>query len=226
MNNLRKVSLVFGFALLYMADASASRTTFFGEFIKNPSRIGAVLPSSYSVSNELTRFLNNTTRGVKILEVGAGEGAVTATIVSKLRPSDSLDVIEINPALCDILKKRFNNITNVTIGCICITDWHPSYKYDVIISTLPFSAFKSDYVRTIVDALRKLLVPGGIWSYVEYIGALRLRKLFANEGNYADIVQKNKLLADLRKEFGINTAKVWLNVPPTYIHHLRFGSQI
>lgn len=193
---------------------------FLREFIKDPSSIGALGPSSYFVSQQLTSCLCPDKTVRHILEAGAGSGAVTAFIAACLKPGDVFDVVELKPALCQALKDRFKGQQQVRIHCMSLMDWKPPYTYDYIISTLPFSAFDGPLVHSMIDAFKGMSGPDTIFSYVEYRGAAFLRRLFASTGQKARLDEKNLFLSELRRKGGIKTSTEWRSIPPAYIHHL------
>lgn len=217
------VGLVF-VAIAYLFYAT-SWGTLVAEFIKHPKQVGALLPTSRFVAEEITKFIRASDNGIKILEAGAGTGPITEVIVTYLKSNDTLDVVEIDPAFCKILQEKFGNNPKIAINCTSITDWQPPYKYDIIISTIPFSALKADPVAQILNKYREFIKPNGIMSYVEYMGASSIRNLFLNKEDKQDLVRKRTLLADLQRVIGLGTVNIWLNIPPCYVHHLRLGAQ-
>lgn len=194
--------------------------------MKDPFLIGAAAPSSRFVSRELTKTLKNHAPGVHILELGAGQGAVTAFIAPLLLDGDVLDVVEINPALCHVLQERFKNHPHVKIHCTSVLDWKPSYTYDYIISTLPFSAFGLQEVQAIIKHLQMLSKPQTPFSYVEYRGAATLRRFFASRCQRPLLDAKKQFLSQLRERGNGSTRTVWLSIPPAYVHHFTLQGKV
>jgi phospholipid N-methyltransferase len=92
---------------------------------KNPREVGAVLPSSHGVGEELMHYVlqsqqKNPHKPLHILEVGAGTGPMSEVIISHLREGDHVDLVEISPEFCKILHDKFDTYHNVSIHCLSI----------------------------------------------------------------------------------------------------------
>jgi len=194
---------------------------FFTSFIKNPATVGSVMPSSPALAEEIIRYIDTKKRAVKILEVGAGTGVFTQEIAKKMGPDDHLDIIEIDPSLCAMLEVKFIEYKNITVHCMSILDWHPPYVYDFIVSGLPFNAFKADFVDEILKTYITLIKPGGILSYFEYIVASDIKKLFLKGEEKRDYLKNLALTSQFIKDFFFDIDMVFLNIPPTYVYHLK-----
>ncbi|MCK4264954.1 methyltransferase domain-containing protein [Candidatus Babeliales bacterium] len=193
--------------------------TFLESVIKDPVQMGTIVPCSGFTGEELSRYVDQNNKPNKILEAGGGSGAITEKIIKKLKPSDVLDVVEIDPNLCKILRDKFNSYKNVKIHCCSITDYSSPYKYDYIISTLPFNAFKLDFVKQVRKKFEELVNTGGCLSYVEYtISAWKQYLPFIKDKDIKGVV--NYLSKD-RSTHSAEKRIVWLNVPPTYVYHQR-----
>ena len=197
-------------------------------FIANRKQIGAIAPCSPYVGAELVRYIAKDTAPKRILEVGAGTGVLTYEIIEKMRKhGDYLDVIEIDPELCKILQEKFKDHKNVTVHCISIIDWKPQYKYDYIISSLPFNSFSESFVKSILDHYVHIIKPQGILSYVEYIGLPKINKRFLKTAEAVEDFEKlQKMLTKFRKKYAIKTVNIFLNVPPIHVHHLRIEKNL
>ncbi len=213
---------LFIFSLVAYVFIKTDVSHFMKEFSKTPMTTGAIGPSSWFVSRQLATSLVHHKDGIKILEAGAGTGAVTTAIAKLLKPNDVVDVIEINPQFCDVLKDKFRGTKHINVHCLSLLDWNPSYKYDVIISTLPFSAFDAEQVRAFVQKFKSLSNQNTSFTYIEYMWAAPIKGLFLSKTDRANHASKNAYLAQLRKEHGVVTVPVWLSIPPAYIHHLTF----
>jgi len=139
----------------FFADSKA----FFTAFLNAPKKVGSVIPSSSFLANAMTRYVQRKDAPIKVLEVGAGTGALTKTIAARMGEGDLFDVIEIDPDLCDVLRDKFKNNKNVKVHCISISDWNPQYNYDFIVSSVPFNSFRSGTVKTILDKYEALIKP-------------------------------------------------------------------
>ena len=83
---------------------------FWKAWLRRPARLGAVAPSSKSLATAMAGEIDPDEDGV-VVELGGGTGSITAALLKTgLRPAD-LVVIEREPALCDVITRRFPGIT-------------------------------------------------------------------------------------------------------------------
>src|SRR5437773_2246711 len=80
---------------------------FYRQFRAQYHTTGSILPSSRALARALTRPMRQMRTPRRILEVGAGTGAVTAEIVRQMRPDDQFDIVEINGDFVAFLERRF-----------------------------------------------------------------------------------------------------------------------
>ncbi len=190
---------------------------FFLRFIVKPKQTGSIIPTSQTASIELIQPMLHKAIPRTILEVGAGTGPVTEVIIDHLAPEDHLDVLEIDPVLCDLLQEKFKDYNQVHIHCTPVERWQPAYHYDVIISTVPLSNLTLDEVDLIVDQFDRLAKSRGVLSYIEYIGGAEIKMLVGQKKE----LQTADRLKQFRDQHHTRTVSVLANVPPTYVHHVR-----
>lgn len=193
---------------------------FLKTFFVSPTTIGAVIPSSTFLAKSITKYIKVNKNPIRILEVGAGTGIITEEILKKLRQEDFLDVIELDQKFCSILDAKFDNNKNIKINCLSILDWSPSYKYDFIISGLPFNAFDSDFVENVLSRYRKLIKPGGIISYFEYIALAKIKLFFLSGPEKNNFSKTLTTTTSFRREFEFERDHVVANMPPACVYHL------
>jgi len=199
-------------------------TLFIFQFFRHPNAIGALTPSSVHLAQAMTRFIKETKEDKKkYLEVGAGTGAFTQTLIDKLTPKDHLDIIEINPKFCDRLRLKYQGYTNISIHVGSVLDWSPSYKYDTIVSSLPFNAFQASFVSRIYQHYQKLVKPGGYLSYCEYMALPGIRKIFMNSQSRKFLQSTLDVTSSFEDDYEILLDKVFVNLPPAVVHHCRFS---
>jgi len=75
--------------------------------LRDLTRTGTVMPTSRWGSQALLREFRRRRSPRRILEVGAGTGAVTSVLVRYMEPGDSLLLCEINPDYAAYLHHRF-----------------------------------------------------------------------------------------------------------------------
>ena len=194
---------------------------FFSAFLKSPSKVASIIPSSRFLSRAMCKYTDSLEQPVRILELGAGTGPVTEQIVAKMKEDDVLDVIEINPELSKVLEQKFGHLPNVRILCMSMLDWEPPYKYDFVVSTMPHNTFEPDFVRLILKGYERLIKPGGVISYVELAVLSRLKKTFAFGESRLRINEISQIMNDFREKYGFDRDTVLLNAPPAHAFHLR-----
>lgn len=210
---------------------------FFVRFIQDPLTIGSIIPSSNSLAEKVTRKIPDFDAHSKIfaqryLEIGPGTGPMTAAIVRKLRANDSLDLVEFDPSMCEILKKRFGHLPNVRIiqGSILDFELEEGFaKYDATISGLPLTAFSLGQVEAVLKKYDELTVSGGWITYYDYIAQGKIKeiftKLFLSQEKYDNI----RSILDLKKQFTEKHPEkekdtVLWNIGPAYARHYRVPS--
>jgi len=193
------------------------------EIIRKPGEVGAIAPSSKFLGQAISKYIKSGSEPLNVIEVGPGTGAFTKIIADKLKLQDRLDVIEYNQPFVDVLKERFKDSPNVHIHCVSIIDWKPDYRYDFMVSSLPFNVFESGFVKAILEHYEDIMKPGGMISYFEYMVFPAIKKVFLTADKKTDFIKLHEILNQYRKKYEIDTAKVFKNFPPAYVHNLRMN---
>lgn len=201
---------------------------FWREFRGNFISTGAILPSSAALARAILRPLKHRLPNVpvRVLEVGPGTGAFTFAILRHLVPGDVLHIYELNPKFYTHLKKKLE--AHPAAQAI---EWHlhaedirrlrSTLQFDYIISGLPFANFPPGLFCEIMEIYLEHLAPHGVLSYFEYLIPHRLRLQFLKSEEKSRV---RRLLAKLRtyiRRHEIDSARIWLNVPPARARHLK-----
>ncbi|HEY3965058.1 MAG TPA: methyltransferase [Planctomycetaceae bacterium] len=201
---------------------------FFRQYRRRFQTTGAVAPSSQFLARALARPLQQHAGPSRVLEVGPGTGAVTRRIVKLLKPHDTFDLVELNESFVGILNWRFahdpefRRAANRSQVHQCpIQEFQSAEPYDVIICGLPFNNFPPDLVREIFGAFFKLLAPGGVLSYFEYMYMRPLRKAVSNRAGRERLGELERVLQDYLGRHRFRRDWVFVNVPPAWVQHLR-----
>lgn len=195
---------------------------FLQHFFRNPKKVGALVPLSKKVAGQLSQDLKVRAdhKPWLILEAGAGIGNVSQEILKWMKENDRLDIIEIDPTFCAILKETFKEDRRVTIHCLSILDWKPKDCYDFIVSTLPLNSFAPNFVEKVFKHYQEISKPDARFTYVEYIGLEKVKWLFSNSKNRKISQNRKQFLANFHKTHLLNTDRVYANFLPCYIYHL------
>jgi len=209
----------------------AEHTIFFREFLRNFHTTGAVLPSGRALSAALTRFVREpSTAARRILEVGPGTGAVTRRIVAGMGGRDRLDLVELNASFVERLRQRFRSEPEFQAAADRVRVLHCPIEhlpldqhYDLMISGLPLNNFSLTQVKGILGAFDGLSAPGGVLSFFEYIAVRRARAIVSGPRERSRLRGIGRALSALFDGREIRRDAVWRNVPPAWVHHVRFS---
>ena len=204
---------------------------FFKGILKNPKNVGAFSPCSKFVAKEITKKVSDCSGDVNILEVGAGTGQFTTKIekiLTELKDNQKIssyiyDVVELNPEFCAVLKEKFKDNPNIKIHCIDISKWQSDYKYDCIISAVPFGNIPNDIVKNILSNYENIIKNGGLLSYVELMFLPQIKRSFTFGESKKLIGEKQSIIDQFREKYLIETVYIWKNITPAYVYHLKIG---
>jgi len=201
---------------------------FFGEFRRHYFTTGSILPSSRSLGRALVSPMRQRCGPARILEVGPGTGAVTAEILRQLGTGDQLDVVEINESFIRVLERRFeteplfrSRREHVRLIHAPLQEVAGAGLYDFMISGLPLNNFPLALVREIFHAYRRLLKPGGVLSYFEYLWIRSLKKLFVERRQKRRLHVLSRYLERKIRAGQFREQWVFFNIPPAVARHFR-----
>jgi len=101
-----------------------------------------------------------------VVEIGPGTGALTAELARRCR---SLSLVELDPRLCDRLRRTWADAARVDVVCADFLEWPlPEHPYKVV-ANLPFRR-SAEIVRRLAGAVRP---PDDAWLIVQREAALR-----------------------------------------------------
>ncbi len=160
---------------------------------KNPAVIGSVAPSGPSLSNLMTRGIRP---GMKVLELGPGSGAITGHILKKLKDAAGLSLVEYDPDMAALCRKRFPGVT-VHQGDAEKLLMQDTGYYDAIISGIPFAAMDKAKRQRVFGHVRDRLTNGGTFVMFQY-----------------SVTTLNELKSVFRE---VKTGFTPLNIPPAFV---------
>ena len=221
-----------------MQRALADYRLFLRQFRRAYHTTGAILPSGRALSKALVRYVANDLEQPeqileprRILEVGPGTGTVTSHLVRALGSQDRLDLVEVNDEFVAHLRGRLDREASFRAVAARTHILHGRVEqvttgdtYDRIVSGLPLNNFSVAEVEKILDTFTKILRPGGVLSFFEYIWIRRGRALCSGAKQRARLRGIGHAL-DRLLQHEIQRESVWLNVPPAWVHHVRVQSR-
>jgi phosphatidylethanolamine/phosphatidyl-N-methylethanolamine N-methyltransferase len=219
-----------------MLSRGANYRLFWKEFRRTFHSTGAVLPSGRRLCKALARFADPRSsdtggRPRRLLEVGPGTGVVTEQIIERMGPTDTLDLVELNDRFVAALHDRLQSearwrtaADRIRIHHMPVEQLQPPQPYDAIVSGLPLNNFLVDVVSTILTRLESLAAPGATLSFFEYIGVRKAKRLIARADERRRLAGVEEVLQAVCRRCQFDRDCVLANVPPAWVHHLRFGT--
>jgi phospholipid N-methyltransferase len=207
----------------------ANYRLFWQEFRRTFHSTGAVLPSGRPLCRALARYVSGNGGGRRILEVGPGTGVATDEILRRMGPRDSLTLVELNDRFVAALQERLQRdarwrplASQVHICHMPIEDLAAEAPFDAIVSGLPFNNFDPETVRTIFGRLANLGAAGTTLSFFEYVGVRKFKGLVCRKEERRRLAGVEAALGEARRKWQFDRDCVVANVPPAWVHHLRF----
>lgn len=182
-------------------DRQAQLGGFLKSLVRDPRSVGAVAPSGPSLGRLMARGCS---AGARVVEVGAGTGAVTQAIVDKGVFERDLVLVERDKRFVEILKRRFPRAATVHGDATWLARYldDRAGSVDFVISGLPLLLFSDVRKRRLLASAFELLGPGGAFQQFTYGGVCPIGR---------------PLLAGLRLKascLGI----VPFNMPPAFVY--------
>lgn len=214
-----------------MATGGANYRLFWQEFRRTFESTGAIAPSGRSLCRALARYVAGTGQPRRILEVGPGTGVVTDAIIFQMGPRDTLDVVELNERFVAALRQRLIDDPNwqrsadrIRIHHLPIEQLEVAEPFDAIVSGLPFNNFPVTLVQNILVHLEKLAAPGATLSFFEYVAIRRIKGVVCKKPERDRLNGIGRVLDDAFARRQFRQDCVMANVPPAWVHHLRFDA--
>ena len=184
------------------------RLQFFSAFLRNPTHVGSLLPSSTALAREMVRTCD--LRNAKtVVELGAGTGPFTREILSQIGPETLFMAIELDEQSVATLRRQFPDaiIHHESASNLqeCLAR-HGRQRADYILSGLPWGSLPVAVADTILDAVFASLEPGGTFATFSYVHSQMLPGI-------------RRFRSRVMQQFAsVSTSPVvWNNVPPAVV---------
>ena len=199
-----------------------------------------MLPSSPALGRALVKPIRDAHRPLNILEVGPGTGPVTRQILRLLRSEDTFTICEINPRFLSLLKKNLQtnrqfrrHKERITFFQGAVQDLPLSNvfeaKYDIIVSSLPFSNFTPESVGEILGVFDSIVTEGGSISFMEYLAVRKVTSLFASREGRARLDGVERVVQNwmdrIEVEGKVRKRVSLMNLPPAMAIQLDYQSK-
>lgn len=218
---LFSLGLVVGYCLRDVAPKHTG--TFISQWLEHPTEVGAITPCSDYVVDEIVRpLITHPAKELAVLEVGSGSGITTDKIVAALSGKQyHLDLVEINEVFAQMLKETYVHNDHITIHRADITQWVPTRKYDVIISTLPFNIFDKETIQKIFASYKSWVKPGGQLVFIELALFGDLGEFLTLGAEKKEWQEKRAIITEFREKYLDHKTTVLKSIPPIYVYYLK-----
>lgn len=145
---------------------------FFRESVKNLKTVGTITRSSKFLCKGMIKPIDFSTAKV-IVELGAGDGVVTAHILKAMAPDAKLMAFELNHKFCDQMRSKFKDDRLIIVEddaskLAQYLEENGLEKADAIISAIPFTIIPEEITYKIVNTCRDHMVDGGTFVQIHY----------------------------------------------------------
>lgn len=175
---------------------------FFMESLKNLKTVGTVTRTSSYVSKVITDLLDF--KNIRVLvELGAGDGAITKHLLNKMHPDAKLFSFEVNHEFC----LKLNALNDMRLFVVKDSaeklehylHLHGIDQVDAIVSALPFAIIPDKITNQILNSSKKCLKPGARYIQIHY--SLSRKKLYES------------IFGTMKKKF------IAFNLPPLFVFY-------
>jgi len=176
---------------------------FLRSMLREPFAVGALIPSSRFLASLMVADMRS---GSRVIELGAGTGAVTQAILDAGVRADDLILIERNEKFAELLTRRFPNTTVVRANAVSLCrhiglDFEPA---DFVVSGLPLLLFPARTKERLLSQVFKCLRDDGCLYQFTYGGRCPVsRSLLQSLGLKASLIKFTPF-----------------NVPPAFIYRI------
>ena len=189
-----------------------STTTFIKNFIKTPTSIGAVCPTSPFLAREMTQKIG-LEEAKSVVELGPGTGAITPHIINALNPNTNFFAVELNTAFYNFFTKKYPylkiyNEDASNLRSLLLKENLDSI--DAVISALPWTTLPEKIQDSLLDAIVDALNPGCYFTTIAYVTGIITP---------SGIKFKQKLKSHF-SQIGLSRLE-WKNIPPAFVYRCK-----
>lgn len=187
----------------------ADHATFLKNFLRNPTQVGAIAPSSPGLVDAMVQWIDWETAKT-VVEFGPGTGVFTDAARKRIRVDGKFFAIERSADLAQRTRQRCPGVavyedSATNIAEICRRE--SVDQIDAVICGLPWAAFPESLQTEIMDAMMSVLKPGGqfatfaYWQGVILPAGMRFSRRL--RGTFSSVHRSQT---------------VWKNLPPAFVY--------
>lgn len=186
--------------------------TFMTQAAREPSTVGAVLPTSRHVARAVADVVP-ASGAPTVLELGPGTGALSDELHARIPEGSRHVAIEIDPELVRYLRAAKPWLEVVEGDATYVRELLEPLgitRVDAVISSIPWTLLEPQKQREVLNALGEVMAPTAVFTTVTYLTTLWRSNTI-------------KFLDQLRQAFEEVTprAAVWRNMPPARVYICR-----
>ncbi len=182
---------------------------FLKQFLTNPGKTGAILPSSRKLAKTMLELAGPAENAV-IAEYGPGTGVFTREIIESLKPGQRFFCVEVNEKFAESLLREHPRLS-IHVGCASDIRSYCEKEgvdhVDCVISGLPWAVFPEKLQQNILGGMAEVMPKGGVFVTFAYLQGLVMpsgRKFKRNLKHYFSKIERSSV--------------VWENVPPAVVY--------
>ena len=189
-----------------MTNAVASYLHFMGAALVKFRQTGAIVPSQRFLIGKMMAPVPESYAG-RIIELGAGSGALTLRLAARC-PEAQILAVEINPALARTTRRNLNLaglhdrvevISNSAQHLLSQMSRRGLGKVDYVLSGIPLGALPGEQAQALIDAISRVVNPGGMYIQFQY-----------------SLIDRKRVRSRFRI---LRTVPVLLNIPPAVVYY-------
>ncbi|MGC3979704.1 MAG: hypothetical protein QM808_00410 [Steroidobacteraceae bacterium] len=141
---------------------------FWGEVLRNPRRVGSLVPSGQALGGAVANTVMETTPGY-VVEIGAGTGAITGALAKISHHFAAFSIVEKSPRMAGMLARRFPQ-AQIIAGCASLLR-QTSFPNDLpltLVSSLPFRSLPRFEHEEITRMIEQLGRHEGGFRFIQY----------------------------------------------------------
>lgn len=174
-------------------------TLFFRRWLREPKQLGTLAPISKKLARSAAKLMQDPAC-LKIVEIGAGTGRLTRSLINYGVKPENLTAVELDEMFCGFLRASMPKI-NVIHGDACelpsLLGQDLVNSIDIVYSVIPLMYLQPEIRDKILEQAFAVLKPGGKFYHVCYTPISPFRK---NRS-----IKSKRLVSS------------WLNLPPGFV---------
>jgi phosphatidylethanolamine/phosphatidyl-N-methylethanolamine N-methyltransferase len=183
--------------------------SFVRQAVLHPVSTGAGLPTSRWVATTMANALD-IAPGKRFIELGCGTGPMTRQIVAQLDQLHDFFVVELSPAFCKIVQKKFPDVKvyqDTYENLSQLLHMHQWASVDGVISGIPWANFSKDRQCKGVELIHEQLAEGGVFVAFTYY-----HSAFLQSGKRFAVLLEQQFSEVHRSRLEFK------NLPPAYVY--------